>query len=137
VSIDVVGLLCRVSGLQEAMGSRRFVQHGKDDEDGGGILPSSSWARSSEERGWWWDSPESPPRPGCKQACGRARHPPISHLVLLFAALLTLASGVMFSVDGVDMDMFAFAFQLGGVVVVAATFARAAATGSVFLVVYE
>ena len=43
----------------------------------------------------------------------------------------------MFSVDGVDMDMFAFAFQLGGVVVVAATFARASATGSIFLMVYE
>ena len=39
--------------------------------------------------------------------------------------------------NGMDMDVDAFAFQLGGMVVVAATFAKASATGSVFLMVYE
>jgi hypothetical protein len=38
-------------------------------------------------------------------------------------------------VNGVDIDVDAL--QLGGVVVVAATFVRASATRSVFLVVYE
>ena len=57
----------------------------EDDEDGGGILPSSSWARSSEGRGRWWDPPESPPHPGCKQACERdlpshfQPRPPLRH----------------------------------------------------------
>jgi hypothetical protein len=43
----------------------------------------------------------------------------------------------VFTVDRVDTNVDTFAFQLGGVVVVAATFARASATGSIFLMVYE
>lgn len=86
----------------------------EDDKDGGGILPSSSWARSSEGRWWWWDSAESPPR-WVQTSLREELHPPTSHLILLFATLLTLSAMVM----------------------VAAAFARATATGSVFLVVYE
>jgi hypothetical protein len=64
------------------------------------------------------------PRPG-----SGARHL-TSHLVLVFAALLTLASGVVFTMDGVDVDVDSdgFAFQLGGINVVAAMFTRASAT---------
>ena len=56
---------------------------------------------------------------------------------VFFATLLTLTSRVVFTVDGMDMDVDAFAFQLGSVVVVAATFARASAARSVFLMAYE
>jgi len=62
---------------------------------------------------------------GANKLVGGVRHPPISHLFLLFATLLTLTSRVVFTVDGVDVDVDAFAFQLGGVVVLAVTFARA------------
>lgn len=71
---------------------------------------------------------------GANKPAGGARHHRTSHLV---ATLLTFASGILFTVDGAEMDVGAFAFQLNGIVVVAATFAKATATGSAFLVVYE
>jgi hypothetical protein len=47
---------------------------------------------------------------GCKQACGRGSPPPTSHLIFLFATLITLASRVIFTADGMDMDMVAATF---------------------------
>jgi hypothetical protein len=61
---------------------------------------------------------------GGNEFVGGARHPPASHLVLLFATPLTLASGVVFSVADVD----AFALQLAGVDVVAVMFAGVSVT---------
>ena len=71
------------------------------------------------------------------ELAGGARHPPASHVVLLFATLLTLASRLVFSVADMVVVVVAFAFQLAGVVVVAGMFAGASVTGSVFLVAYE
>jgi len=61
---------------------------------------------------------------------------PPSHFILLFAILLILAYGVAFSVAGMVVFVFAFAFQQAGVDVVPAMFTRVSVTGSVFLVVY-
>jgi len=60
-----------------------------------------------------------------------ARHPQASHLVFLFATLLTLASGVMFSVADVDVDVGAFAFQVAGMDMVVVMFVGVSVTGSV------
>jgi len=109
----------------------------EDDEDGGGIPPSSSWARTNLE-GMGRMRLAVGFRHlilGGNKLAGGARHPPASHLglglVLLFATPLTLASGVVFSVADVDVDVVAFAFQLAGVDVVAVMFAGASVTGSV------
>jgi len=72
---------------------------------------------------------------GGNELAGGVRHPPASHLVLLVATPLILASSVVYSVA--DVDVVAFAFQLAGVVVVTVMFAGASVTGSVFLVAYE
>ena len=66
------------------------------------------------------------------KVAGGACHPPASHLVLLFAILLTLASRLMFSVADVVMVVVAFAFQVAGVEVVTGMFAGASVGGSVF-----
>jgi len=47
---------------------------------------------------------------GANGLAGGARHPPSSHLVLLFATLNTLASGVVCTVAGVVVFVVAFAF---------------------------
>jgi hypothetical protein len=70
---------------------------------------------------------------GANKLAGGARHPPTSHLAFLFVTLITLASGVVFTVAGVVV----VAFQLTGVFAVAAMLTGASVTGSVFLVVYE
>ena len=66
------------------------------------------------------------------KVAGGACHPPASHLVLLFAILLTLASRLMFSVADMVMVVVAFAFQVAGVEVVTGMFAGASVGGSVF-----
>ena len=63
---------------------------------------------------------------------GGARYPPASHLILLFATLLTLASRLVFSVAEVVVVVVVFAFQLAGVVVVMGMFTGVSVGGSVF-----
>jgi len=60
----------------------------------------------------------STPHRGGNELAGGARHPPASRLVL-FATLLTLASGVVFSLSDVVVVVVAFAFQPAGVNMVA------------------
>lgn len=64
---------------------------------------------------------------------GGARHLPSSLLVPLFATLITLASGVVFTVGGVVVVVVAVAFRLAGVLVVAAMFTGASVTNRVYL----
>ena len=63
---------------------------------------------------------------------GGARYPPASHLILLFATLLTLASRLVFSVAEVVVVVVVFAFQLAGVVMVVGMFTGVSVGGSVF-----
>ena len=63
---------------------------------------------------------------------GGARYSPASHLILLFATLLTLASRLVFSVAEVVVVVVVFAFQLAGVVVVVGMFTGVSVGGSVF-----
>ena len=63
---------------------------------------------------------------------GGARYSPASHLILLFATLLTLASRLVFSVAEVVVVVVAFAFQVAGVDVVMGMFMGASVGGSVF-----
>ena len=63
---------------------------------------------------------------------GGARYPLASHLILLFATLLTLMSRLVFSVAEVVVVVVVFAFQLAGVVVVVGMFTGVSVGGSVF-----
>ena len=63
---------------------------------------------------------------------GGACYPPASHLILLFATLLTLTSRLVFSVAEVVVVVVAFAFQVAGVDVVMGMFMGASVGGSVF-----
>ena len=67
---------------------------------------------------------------------GGARYPPASHLILLFATLITLVSRLVFSVADIVVVVVAFAFQVAGVdvdvVVVVGMFTGASVGRSVF-----
>ena len=135
VSIDVVGLVFRPCRRAWAPWDPASSSTGTCEDDGGGILPSRPGCGARRDEGGGGIRRIRRLALGANKPAEGARHPSTSHLALLFTTLRTLASGVVFRVDSVDI--IAFAFQLDGVVVVAATFARASATGSVFLRVYE
>ena len=108
---------------------------GTCEDDGSGILPSHPRCRAQRDEGGGGICQIHCLTLGANKPAEGAHHPSTSHLALLFTTLCTLASGVVFHVD--SMDIIAFTFQLDGMVMVAATFARASATRSVFLLVYE
>ena len=66
------------------------------------------------------------------ELAGGARYPPASHLVLLFATLLTLPSRLVFSVADVVVVVVGFMFQVAGVDMDMGIFAGVSVGGSVF-----